>query len=542
MVLSSHLMVPEGSAASRYRKMEFDRRTYLDAARDSSLLTIPALVPLEGWDPSQRLPTPYQSIGARGVNNLASKLLLALLPPNSPFFRLRVDPFVLEEISADEQAHTEVEARLHEIESAVQVEVETSGLRPRFFEGLKHLIVSGNIVVHVPDGDGETRLFHLDQFVVQRDAEGNLLTIIIEEQISAEMLSPELRATLSLDPTVRDRIHSGRDLRLYTVVDRLDANEFEVFQEIEGVIDPESVGIYAADSLPWNHVRWNQISGESYGRGHVEEYLGDLTSLEGLSQAMVEGSAAAARVLFLVNPNGQTSPRVLEEAPNGGVRKGRAEDVSVLKLEKQADLQVALQMIRDIRDRLGFGFLLNTSVTRDAERVTAEEIRFVAQELEDALGGAYSMLSQEFQLPFVSRVLDKMAAQGRIPQLPERLVKPQVVTGLEALGRGHDLTRLRVFTESFAGLLGPEVLLQHMHVSDLLKRGATAAHIDPDGLLKTAEELAQEAQRNQVMQWIEQLGPNAVQVIGNMMTQAAQTGALPGAPTSGVQAPANAGV
>ena len=44
----------------------------------------------------------------------------------------------------------------------------------------------------------------------------------------------------------------------------------------------------------------NHVDGESYGRGRVEEFIGDLKSLEALSQALVEGSAAAAKVVFTV--------------------------------------------------------------------------------------------------------------------------------------------------------------------------------------------------------------------------------------------------
>jgi hypothetical protein len=41
-------------------------------------------MPEEGFGPHSRLETPFSGVGSRGVNNLASKLLLALLPPNSP--------------------------------------------------------------------------------------------------------------------------------------------------------------------------------------------------------------------------------------------------------------------------------------------------------------------------------------------------------------------------------------------------------------------------------------------------------------------------
>ena len=43
------------------------------------------------------------------------------------------------------------------------------------------------------------------------------------------------------------------------------------------------------------------VDGEDYGRGRVEEFLGDLQSLESLTQAITEGSAAAAKVVFLVS-------------------------------------------------------------------------------------------------------------------------------------------------------------------------------------------------------------------------------------------------
>ena len=48
-------------------------------------------------------------------------------------------------------------------------------------------------------------------------------------------------------------------------------------------------------------LRFNVVDGENYGRGRVEEFLGDLRSLEALSQALVEGSAAATRLSLLLH-------------------------------------------------------------------------------------------------------------------------------------------------------------------------------------------------------------------------------------------------
>ena len=93
--------------SARYNKLEGKRERYLDRAREVSELTIPALLPPEGFTSSTDLYTPYQSVGARGVNNLASKLLMLLLPPNVPFFRLMPNDEASQEIDNNSQEEAE---------------------------------------------------------------------------------------------------------------------------------------------------------------------------------------------------------------------------------------------------------------------------------------------------------------------------------------------------------------------------------------------------------------------------------------------------
>ena len=66
-------------------------------------------------------------------------------------------------------------------------------------------------------------------------------------------------------------------------------------------------------------LRFNVVDGESYGRGRVEEFIGDIQSLESLMQSLVEGSAAAAKVVFMVSPSATTKPQSLAKAPNGAI-------------------------------------------------------------------------------------------------------------------------------------------------------------------------------------------------------------------------------
>jgi hypothetical protein len=168
-----------------------------------------------------------------------------------------------------------------------------------------------------------------------------------------------------------------------------------------------------------------------------------------------------------------------------------------------------------IQDRLSHAFLLNSNVVRDAERVTAEEIRMLSQELEAALGGLYSILSQEFQLPLVSSLMSRMNKAGRLPKLPKDIVKPTIVTGVEALGRGNDLNRLDMFLAGATQVVGPEAVAQYVNIGDYFKRRATALGIETEGLIKSDEELQQAAQQAQMQQMAEKLGGPAI----NAMSQ-----------------------
>lgn len=187
----------ELSIGKSYENMAADRDAFLSRARTCAELTIPTLLPPEGSNGSSSFDTPFQSVGARGVNNLASKLLMTLLPPNTPFFRLTIDDFDLVELGGDQRG--KAEEALARIERSATQTVESKAIRVPTFEALKQLIVSGNALVHMPPKGG-MKVFRLDRFVVQRDSMGNLLKIIVKESIAFEALPPEIREVLLENP------------------------------------------------------------------------------------------------------------------------------------------------------------------------------------------------------------------------------------------------------------------------------------------------------------------------------------------------------
>jgi len=264
------------------------------------------------------------------------------------------------------------------------------------------------------------------------------------------------------------------------------------------------------DVTPFIPLRFIRQSGESYGRGYVEEYRGDLISLEAMMKAIIEAAAASARTLFLVNPNGVTRASTLSKAPNGAIREGLASDVSVLQVNKGADLQVSFTAIQRIEDRLEYAFLMAKAVQRDAERVTSTELKILTNELENSLGGIYSILTEEFQLRYLKRRMHLLVKSGKAPKLPDNIVKLHIITGLQGLGRGHDRDKLIEFITTVSQALGGDIMRQFVNLDEAVKMLATSIGIDSTNLIKSPQQIAEEQQQLQQQELVRSLGSAAL--------------------------------
>ena len=493
------------TAAGRYEALVSSRSVYDREAKESSKLTIPSLIPEQTSGTRARIKTPFQATGSRGVNSLSNKLLMTLLPPSTAFFKLEIDDLEIRK-QGQEALQSEIDKGLRTIENALMNQIEISNDRVAMFEALKHLVVSGNVLLYLTDKG--LKVYPLSKFVVKRDEVGNVLEILIKETVHPQALPLEFLEQIKKKENYDADMMKG-DLDIYTSIKRMN-DDFFWFQECKGEKIPNTDGRSKVDVTPFIPLRFIRVDGEDYGRGYVEEYRGDLISLESLMQAIIEGAAASAKTLFLVNPNGITRAATIAKAPNGAIREGQSSDISVMQVGKSADFTVAFSAIQRIEARLEFAFLMARSVQRDAERVTAAEINLMAQELENSLGGIYSILTQEFQLPYLRRRMHLLVREGKVPKLPDELVKPKIVTGLQGLGRGNDRNKLIEFITTVAQALGPDVMRQYVNVDEAVKRLATSIGIDTANLVKTPEQIQEEQQAAAQQQLIQSLGPAAL--------------------------------
>ena len=472
-------------ARERYNQLMTNRTQFLDTAVECSELTLPYLVTQDdNYKGRRTLTQPYQSVGAKAVVTLAAKLMLAILPPQSAFFKLQVRDDKLGE-QLDQTMRSELDLSFSKIERLIMDYIAASSDRVVVHQALKHLIVSGNALIFMSK-DG-LKHYPLQRYVVNRDGNGNVVEIVTKELINREILGiappkpPE-------QPVNGDYGATEDDAEVYTYV-RMDENSGRWLwhQEADDSILEGTRSTAPKGTSPWLVLRFNTVDGEDYGRGRVEEFLGDLRSLDGLSQALVEGASVASKVVFLVSPSATTKPATLAKAGNGAIIQGRPEDVGVVQVGKTADFATAANLASQIERRILEAFLVMN--VRNAERVTAEEVRLTQLELEKSLGGLFSLLTVEFLVPYLNRTLLILQRSNQIPNLPKDIVRPKIVAGINSLGRGQDNEALTRFIQTVAQTLGPEALMKYIDPTEAIKRLAAAQGIDVLNLVRTGEQL-----------------------------------------------------
>ena len=513
------------NARDRYTQLTKGRSQFLDTAVECSRLTLPYLIQedLSSRPTHQKLHTPWQSVGAKATVNLAAKLMLALLPPQTSFFKLQIRD---DKLGSDipREVRSELDLSFSKMERMVMDYINASNDRVVVHQALIHLIVSGNALIFM--GKEGLKNYPLNRYVINRDGNGNVCEIVTKELVSRRVLGEDLPMPLPNSPG-DDGYKTGsddHDVEVYTYV-RLDENGRWIWhQEVDKMILPGSRSTAPKNTSPWLVLRFNTVDGEDYGRGRVEEFLGDIRSLEGLSQALVEGSAAASKVVFLVSPSSTTKPKTIADAGNGAIVQGRPDDVGVIQVGKTADFRTAAEQMQTLERRIADAFLILQ--VRQSERTTAEEVRLTQMELEQQLGGLFSLLTVEFLIPYLNRTLHILQRNRELPKIPKDLVRPQIVAGVNALGRGQDQQSLIMFIQTLAQTMGPEVIGQFLDPSEFIKRLAAAQGIDVLNLVKSAETMEQEREAAMQQQQQQILMEQAGALAGSPMADPSKNPAL----------------
>ncbi len=457
-----------------------DRKIYEDRAKLIAKLTLPYIIrEITDNSTTQMTDTTNQSFGARLINTLKAKMGMALLPPSTSSFKLEPNPIALQELTGgNTDNNAKVAQLISQAVDTINKELELQQIRSALFDIIVEMLIVGSVIVEKKPNEG-ILLHKLQTFVADLDPQGNPIKFCVLEKLPPETL-PD-----NITPPDGDE----EEIKLYTMFDlQQDTKKWVMTQSIDGELVGEEKSFKDYDSLPFRYLGWTWLTGDDYHRPYCEDYYKDLKQLDKLAKLLVDGSIVAAKTLLLVNERGgRTRKDEVANSSNGDVIDGVADDITALQLGKNYDFQIAAETMAGLKKMLSSAFLMNESITRDAERVTAEEIRYMAQELEtSSLSGIYSKLALQWSKWIVRKIMDEL-------KINFSEIDVRILTGLDALGRSQEAQKLDGYVSRMAQLN----MMHWINEEELASRYASFDGINTVGLLKTPAQVEAEMKQAQ---------------------------------------------
>ena len=487
---------PSKTIAERWSQLDADRTGILTRCEQYSEWTLPWLLPPSGSVPTEVLPKSGGSIGARCVNHLSNHLVQVLFPANRAFFRSQAGK---ETRAAAEKAgikSTDLDLLLAGIERTSMLSTNIATHRSKAVDIAKHLIVLGNALPYYYRDNGvlKVTVYNYRDYVVKRKWDGSVDELITRDKKQLRSFNADSQAVIRASKpgctdeqecTLYTYVKWDATVKKYRVTQAADQIDLKLSEE---VLFPEKL-------LPWNPLTWHRKHGEDYGRGLVEDYEMTFNSHAELTLAYNQLIAIMSDIKRFVDPSSVVDVEELESSEPGSYHPAKVGDVWTPDMGKAFDIQAVNVRVRELEQELGAAFMLSTATTRQAERVTAEEIKMQIAELETSHGGIYSKLADEWQTPLAHIILN---AEGISP---EHDITPFIITGMDALSRSAESEAVYMVFQDLAVTQNLGTLGRWLDEDKYLSTACTNRGVDKQKFFKPADIVKQEdAARQQAEQ------------------------------------------
>lgn len=431
----------------------------------------------------------FQEMGALLVNNLAAKLARILFPTEYSFFKIGTGPKLMQELQ-DRLGITdvgEVKSQLAMLELEAKDRFHANAGYAAINMIMKYLITVGNVLVYRDSKAGRTLFWGPHRFSIKRAEDTTMLDCVLREITTFEALSPTIQSALRLAQRSR---YSRKETQVekYTRIVREYRGEGEGYFVSEQVDEtPVGEGTWYPKLLcPWFAPTWSIIPGEHLGRSLVEDFAGGFAKLSSMSEAAALYGVEMSRVLNLVSQAGGASIDDLRAAPQGGFVRGDKESVTAYEAGDARKLEVLMNSIEPTVRNLAQAFMY-TGSTRDAERVTAFELRQQALEAENTLGGNVSTLSEGLQTPMARLTLAEVSPAATVGVALQKL-NPEITTGLAAMGRSSTVQNLLFAAQEAAGIITLAQLDKRIDPARIVDTVFAGRSVDSKALMYTPEQ------------------------------------------------------
>ena len=438
----------------------------------------------------------YQEVGALLVNNLAPKLAAMLFPSSRPFYKIDASDTLVETAQAKGMTKIELTSHFANLEQKSCQRIFLNASYAQLIQLLRHAIVTGNGLLYRDSKAGKFVTYGLQSYATRRDGQGTLLDTVVREYTHIEALEPTVQQALRMANRSRyQRPDDCPPVELYTRIQRKQGVSGKVYYEVTQEADEIPVGttgLYPDNLCPWQVITWSLIAGENYGRGLVEDFAGGFAKLSDGSHAAALYGIELMKVVNLVAPGMGADIDELANAESGEYVQGAPGAVSAYENGDATKLQVMRAEIEATITNLSRAFMYKGN-TREAERVTAFEIKQDALEADNVLGGAYSTLAAGLQVPLAHITLTEVNS-GMLEGIVTNTVELNIIAGIPALGRATDVQNLIMAAQDaiaiIPGLMQVDKRIDGGKILDMIMAGSS---VDTAMLFKSDEQLASEA-------------------------------------------------
>ena len=438
----------------------------------------------------------YQEVGALLVNNLAPKLAGMLFPSSRPFYKIDASDVLVEEASAKGMTKIELTSHFAQLEQKSCQRIFLNASYAQIIQLLRHVIVTGNGLLYRDSKGGKFVTYGLQSYTCRRDGQGTLIDTVVREYTHIEALEPTVQLALRMANRSRyQRPDDSPPVELYTRIQRRVGNSGAVYYEVTQEADEVPVGttgLYPENLCPWRVITWSLIAGENYGRGLVEDFAGGLAKLSDGSHAAALYGIELMKVVNLVAPGLGADIDELANAESGEYVQGAPGAVTAYENGDAIKLQVMRAELAATIENLSRAFMYKGN-TRDAERVTAFELKQDALEADNVLGGAYSTLAAGMQVPLAHICLTEVNSD-MLEGIVTNTVELNIIAGIPALGRATDVQNLILAAQDaigiIPGLVQVDKRIDGQKILDMIMAGSS---VDTSLIYKSEDQLASEA-------------------------------------------------
>lgn len=473
---------------NQYSKLDNEREAINSRNEQYAGWTLPSLFPTTEEDETAEVQYDYQSLGAQLVNSLANKIVKTLFHPARPFFKIDLSDKQRKELVTVKGGEAQLDKELASVERKGLKAFNKTNSLTEYVKAAKLAVVTGEALIQ-SDANNNKVIHSQRNYVVERDRVGGLIRCIIREKKRLSSLPKRIQrvARRELTNATPDTL-----VDLYTGILRVGV-DYYVWQEVDDfAIGHYKAGKYTRDTLPFKFMIWDWMKGRTYGIGLVEHNAGDFNALSRLANAIDDYTIIATDLKILVNPTGSTDIAGINKAASGAAVAGLEEDIHILKYEVAQVAEFLQWRYEKLERTLGAQFLMTSATTRDAERVTAEEIRRNAMELENMHGGIYSRWALQVQHPEARAILQNLESSLS-------KIDVTILTGLDSLSRATELDNMRAFLTDMAQMAEiPQAVLIRMKIEDIMAIIGAGHGVDYDKFMRSEKEV--EVEQKKIME------------------------------------------